>query len=102
MVIICTDGLANKGLGLNYLNLFIFIGSLEDNTSALFYQNIGEIAKQNGITISIISIKGEGCKLETLSSLAEITNGTIKIVAPENLSSDFATILKHEIVGTKV
>lgn len=50
----------------------------------------------------MVTIKGEGCKLEILSNLAEMTAGTIKQVTPQNIDKDFASILKDELVGTKI
>jgi Mg-chelatase subunit ChlD len=61
-VIICTDGMANKGLG----SL-----DVDASESEAFYQEVAAVAKLNGVSISVVTIKGEGCKLEILSSLAE-------------------------------
>jgi sRNA-binding carbon storage regulator CsrA len=44
--------------------------------------------------VNIVTIKGEGCKLETLSGLATQTNGNVSIVNPENIGDDFSNILK--------
>ena len=52
--------------------------------------------------MNIITIKGEGCKIEAIGQLAESTNGNIKVVNPEKLSDDFANVLKDEIVGLNV
>ena len=61
-MIICTDGLSNKGLG-----------SIDSDVekASLFYQAIGQQAQQLGLSISIITIKGEGCRMDILSKLAE-------------------------------
>jgi hypothetical protein len=54
MIVLCTDGLANKGLG-----------SLDgSNVDAQFYEKVSTIAKEHGIIINVITIKGDGCKLE--------------------------------------
>jgi len=97
-VIICTDGLANVGLG-----------SVEDlateeafNKAKEFYTKIGELAKSKGVQISIISIVGEECKLEMLSPLADLTGGDIYKVDPVNLSNDFANILSEAVIATNV
>lgn len=57
-IILCTDGLANLGLG----SL-----EVESEESKAFYAKLSAIAKEKGIQISIITIKGEECKLTTLS-----------------------------------
>jgi Mg-chelatase subunit ChlD len=93
MVILCTDGLANRGLGA--------IDS--DPEKALqFYNEIGAFAKERGVAISVITIKGEGCRMDILQTLAEQTMGNVTRVNPENLSKDFASILSDEVVGTNV
>ena len=97
-VIICTDGLANVGLG-SVENLIT-----EESIEAVkgFYTKLGELAKERGISISIVSIVGEDCRLEMLSPLAELTGGDIIKVDPLNLSKDFASILSDVIIATNV
>jgi len=97
-VIICTDGLANVGLG-SVENLIT-----EESIAAAkgFYTKLGELAKERGIGISIVSIVGEDCRLEMLSPLAELTEGDITKVDPLNLSKDFASILSNVIIATNV
>lgn len=41
-----------------------------------------------------MTIKGEGCKMEVIGRLAELTNGNMKVVNPEKLADDFANVLK--------
>jgi len=43
---------------------------------------LGEFAKNKGITVSIISIAGEECNIDTLSKIAEITGGNVERVDP--------------------
>lgn len=95
MVVICTDGLANVGLG----SLDQEYDSEESNK---FYEEVTKLAVDNNIIISVITIKGEGCKIETLGKLAESTNGNVTRVNPEDISKDFSGILKDEIVATDV
>ena len=60
-LILCTDGLANIG-----------IGQLDPYTEEKkhFYAELGEQAKSKNVTVNIISIKGEGCKVEAIGQLA--------------------------------
>ena len=91
-LIVCTDGLANVGLG-----------SLDnDINNSQFYDRIKEYANQSGVSINVITMKGEDCKLDVLGSLADNTNGKILRVDPENLNQDFANVIKGEILATKV
>mmetsp|Transcript_13124 Transcript_13124/g.13238 ORF Transcript_13124/g.13238 Transcript_13124/m.13238 type:complete len:456 (+) Transcript_13124:796-2163(+) len=94
-VIICTDGIANVGLG-----------SLETEAeielAESFYSKISELAKGNGVGISVISIAGEECRLDCLSSIVEETGGDLTKVDPQNLSNDFANILAQQILAFNV
>ena len=94
MVVLCTDGLANIG-----------VGSLEggvDEAKHQFYDEVALKAKEKNVAVNIVTIKGESSKLEILSKVVEATNGNVKVVNPEKLSDDFANILKDEVVGLNV
>ena len=70
-VVICTDGLANVGLG-------AFDGLLTEEEKEVadnFYVQVGAIAQQAGVTINIVSIQGDECNIESLSRLADLTGG---------------------------
>ncbi len=54
------------------------------------------------VVISLITIKGECCKVEIIGNLVEKSNGTIERVNPAEISKDFANILQDEVVGTKI
>jgi len=56
-VIICTDGLANVGLG-------ALDGNSTKKEAQSFYEQVGVFAKKSGIEISIISIQGTECRME--------------------------------------
>ena len=92
-VIVCTDGLANIGLG-----------SFNNNPKALeWYESVGESAKLAGVSISVISLKGDDCNLAELGSVAEITGGFVDRVDPLELSNNFSSILlKNKIIATNV
>ena len=91
-LIICTDGLANVGLG--------SLDNEVNNTD--FYDQLKEFAIKSGLMINVITIKGEECKMDVLGMLADNTNGKILRVDPENLNQDFANVIKGEILATKV
>lgn len=92
-VIICTDGLANVG-----------IGRLDDNSEEAedFYTRVANIAKDKGIEISVISIEGEECKLSKLSKICEITGGEVTRVNMMNIANEFANILETPVIATQV
>lgn len=87
---ICTDGLANIGLG-----------NLDESKEASkeFYAQLAFKAKSKSINVNVITIKGEACDVESLSQLARETNGNVLVVSPEDISKKFANILKDEIVA---
>jgi len=94
-VILCTDGLANVGLG--------EIDTSKGLTEAeQFYTRVGNFAKEHGVSISVISIKGEGCKLDVIGRLADLTSGSLTRVDPNEITSQFANIMKQEVIATQV
>ncbi|XP_014824806.1 PREDICTED: circularly permutated Ras protein 1-like isoform X2 [Poecilia mexicana] len=96
-VIICTDGKANAKLG----NL-----EDEDNdarallSSTIFYQNLGEFAATQGVTVSVLSIEGTDCRLDELGRLADRTGGKVVIASPNQLHSEFEEIIENRTVAT--
>jgi hypothetical protein len=87
-VIVCTDGLANVGLG-------SFEDQTEEQQSKIeeFYEIIGQYAKSKGVTVNIISIQGEECNIETVSKISELTGGEVQRVDPKNLIDNFSNML---------
>lgn len=93
-VIVCTDGKANRGLG-----------RLEDSTedaAALFYSDIAKFAKSKGVTVSVVSIAGEECRLEHLGVVADVTGGEVEKVDPLNLAANFQALLSNPVVACDV
>lgn len=88
-VVICTDGLANIGLGaFDEAKSNEALRKVEE-----FYERVGEFAKSKGLTINIVSIIGDECNLESLSKLAELTGGNVERVDPISLTKNFSNIL---------
>lgn len=78
MVVLCTDGLANVGLG-----AFDEIkNEVEVKKADEFYERLGELAKGKSVTVSIVSIAGEECNIDTISKISEITGGNVERVDP--------------------
>ena len=97
-VVLCTDGLANIGLG-----AFDEIKSEEEmKVVDGFYERLGELAQEKGITVSIVSIDGEECNIDTLSKIAELTGGQVERVDPVQLTQNFANILSLPVIATNV
>ena len=97
-VVLCTDGLANVGLG-----AFDEVRTEEQaKATTAFYERLGEFAKSKGLTVNIISIIGEECKLDSLQTLAELTGGTIDRVDPIQLTKNFSSLLQLPTIATQV
>jgi hypothetical protein len=91
-VILCTDGLANFG-----------IGSMDGERATEFtpfYTELAEIAKVKGVTVSIISMAAEDCSLENLSIVTEQTRGEVERVDASSIASNFQSILMNPIIAT--
>ncbi|XP_041351713.1 uncharacterized protein LOC121370501 [Gigantopelta aegis] len=97
-IIVCTDGLANVGLG----RLDEFKSEQQQEEQESFYETVGNLAVGKGICMSVITIKGTNCKLFHLGKLAEKTGGQVNIVDPMKLTEEFSNILAGQIVATNV
>ncbi|CAF0935328.1 unnamed protein product [Brachionus calyciflorus] len=93
-VILCTDGLANKGIG-------SFENENEEETN-LFYNELGDFAAAKGVSVSIITIEGTTCKLGLLGDISFKTGGIVNVVNPVNLKNEFSSILEDQIIATNV
>ena len=92
-VFLCTDGLSNVGFG-----------TLDDPSlyehSQLRYNEISEEAMKKGVSISLISLVSEECRLDMLSPIANNTGGSILRVQPTNLSTDFHALFSEKVLAT--
>ena len=95
-VIICTDGIANKGMG------DIERGGEELEEAKNFYAKVGQYAQQHGVVLSIISLVSSECRLDLLSPIAGLTGGDVLRVDPMNLSTDFENLLAEKVIATQV
>ena len=76
----------------------------EEETQACiaFYEQLTEYAKANGVTVSIISIAGEECNIETIGKIAIETGGFVQRVVPEELTKNFANVLAVPVIASNV
>ncbi|KAH3767756.1 circularly permutated Ras protein 1 [Pelomyxa schiedti] len=97
-VVICTDGLANKGIG-----SMEFI-EVPDQREAIerFYENVGLTAKTNGVVVSVLSIKGSEAGVEHLGTVADATGGAVSMIEPTELTKNFSSILANPVIATHV
>lgn len=95
-VIICTDGLANNGIGR-------IKDSPKDQAAIIeFYTSLGQLAQKRNVIVSIISLVNAECRLDLLSPISGITGGDIMRVDPLTLSKDFSSLLAEKIIATQV
>ncbi|KAG5185901.1 hypothetical protein JKP88DRAFT_354015 [Tribonema minus] len=92
-LVVCTDGLANVG-----------VGSLDGGGDAApaFYEYLAGRAAQHGVIVDVVSIAGGGCDLETLGVMSDLTGGTVTRVDPLSLADNFATMLAEPLIAINV
>lgn len=97
-IILCTDGIANMG-----------IGSMEGKGSETeveelknYYANLGMVAKEKGIVIDLITFEGEQSNIEILMAMIDQTGGEIIRVKPTEILEQFSNLLTNEVVATNV
>lgn len=105
-IVVCTDGLANRGLG-NLETAQDEKVSQEERGLALeqgneYYANMTERARAAGTTISVITIKGTTCLLSVIGQMADGTGGNVNIVDLLNIREEFASILEQKVIATNV
>lgn len=96
-VIICTDGKANTELG-NLEEEDIDARTLLSST--IFYQELGDYAVSQGVTVSVLSIEGTDCRLDELGRLADRTGGKVVIASPDRLHQEFEEIIQNRTIST--
>jgi len=67
-----------------------------------FYTQLAQLAKQQGITMSVIGIKGDSINMDRLGVLADTTGGEVDIVDPLQITNNFSSILETKLVATDV
>ena len=90
-VVLCTDGMANSGLG-----------QLEhpDDASKAFYERVAAMAKDTGVVININSLKGCDASLTVLGETAAVTGGEVNIVDPAMIAEVFTDNLNKVVTAT--
>jgi len=101
-IVVCTDGLANVGIGA--LDELKKDASDDGKRLAVkqFYEKVGNYAAEHGVTINVISIEGEDCRLENLGVVSDLTNGEVNVVNPLKIVSEFKSVLSLPVIATNV
>lgn len=82
----CTDGQAS-------------VTHLGDATRP-FYDKVGDIATQKGISVSVITVKGQACQVDALGPLTDRTAGQIIRVDPANF--DLTSLAANNLIAMNV
>ncbi|KAG1959309.1 circularly permutated Ras protein 1 [Pimephales promelas] len=95
-VIICTDGLANIGLG-----------HLEQESSSrapspYFYNQLAHYAAEKGVIVSVMTFEGEDCRLAEVGRLADHTGGRINIVNIGTVATEIQSAISDNVLATNV
>lgn len=80
-IILCTDGMANNGVGA--------IRTVE----VPFYGDMGRRAGEEGTIISVVTMEGEDCSMENLGTSADLTGGLVEMVDLEALGESVGAML---------
>merc|ERR1712087_89424 len=106
-VILCTDGLANIGVGALDADAQANADEQAEDEDAdamdpmeAWYTALGEYAVGLGVVVNIVSIADDGCKLELLGSIVEATGGNLKRINPLKLADKFEGIIEDESIAT--
>jgi len=96
-IFLCTDGRANLGLGkLNDVN------GMEDQESLNFYNKLGDIAKEKGIIINLITFEDQDSDINALSNMIQKSGGEIIRVNPTKIIEEFNEMFENTLIGTNV
>ena len=92
-IFLCTDGMSNLGIG----------DISEDREKAKdFYVNIGNMAKEKGIVISLITFEDSESEIEILKNMVEYSGGEIIRVNPNEILDGFNDLLENKTIATDV
>lgn len=95
-VILCTDGLANIGVG------SMEIREKDEEQIKQFYHNIAKKALQSNTTISLMGFKGADSNFEVLGEMALKTGGQVDKVDPAQVNNNLISIFADDAISTDV
>ena len=92
-IFLCTDGMSNLG-----------IGSLEEDKEKAkeFYTRIGNMAKEKGIVISLITFEDSESEIYILKNMVELSGGEIIRVNPSQILEGFNDLLENNVIASDV
>jgi hypothetical protein len=94
-IVLATDGLANAGVGAMDLDELMPVATQ-------FYNDVSQLAKEKGIIINVVGIKGDTLHMLNLGKLSSVTSGVVELVDPLEIKDNFTSILQGHVVATNV
>ena len=92
-IFLCTDGMSNLG-----------IGDISENREKAieFYKKIGNMAKEKGIVISLITFEDSESEIDVLKNMIEYSGGEIIRVNPNEILDGFNDLLENQVIASGV
>ena len=92
-IFLCTDGMSNLG-----------VGNISENREKAieFYIKIGNMAKEKGIVISLITFEDSESEIDVLKNMVELSGGEIIRVNPNEILDGFNDLLDNQVIATNV
>ena len=92
-IFLCTDGLSNLG-----------VGDISQNREKAieFYKKIGNMAKDKGVVISLITFEDSESEINILKNMVELSGGEIIRVNPNEILDGFNDLLENEAIASEV
>ena len=92
-IFLCTDGMSNLG-----------VGDISENREKAieFYKKIGNMAKEKGIVISLITFEDSESEIDVLKNMVELSGGEIIRVNPNEILDGFNDLLDNQVIATNV
>uniref|UniRef100_A0A4W6CHM8 Si:dkey-9k7.3 n=1 Tax=Lates calcarifer TaxID=8187 RepID=A0A4W6CHM8_LATCA len=97
-VILCTDGLANIGLGEMEQTPSLSSSPL----TPYFYRQLALQAVGSGVIISLMTFEGTDCRLADVGKLADTTGGRVNIVSLGTIASEMQSASMDNVLATGV
>jgi len=92
-IFLCTDGMSNLG-----------VGDISENREKAieFYKKIGNMAKEKGIVISLITFEDSESEIDVLKNMVELSGGEIIRVNPNEILDGFNDLLDNQVIASDV
>ena len=92
-IFLCTDGMSNLGVG---------DISQDKEAAKAYYTKIGEMAKEKGIIINLITFQDSESEIDVLMNMIQNSGGEIVRVNPNAILDGFNDLLENEAIASEV